>query len=132
LVIVNCLHPRSDPIDNRKGVPMPTIVIRRSDVTTDELADLLRRRLGPRYHVLPDTALNWNPVGDPRPGHPDTVVVGTGSNRLFRAQVKLTRGTGATRLDISPGGITPAPRVANRLGIARRVFRALDAAPTLR
>jgi hypothetical protein len=110
---------------------MPTFVIRRSDVTTQELADLLRRQLGPRYHVLPDAALNWNPIGDPRPGHPDTVVVGTGSNRLFRAQVKFTRGPGATRLDISPGGITPAPRVANRLGVARRVVQALDAASPL-
>jgi hypothetical protein len=109
---------------------MPTIVIRRPDVTTQELADLLRRQLDPRYHVLPDTALNWNPIGYPRPGHPDTVVVGTGSNRLFRAQVKLTRGPGATRLHISPGGIGPVPRVTNRIGIARRVVQALDAAPT--
>jgi hypothetical protein len=107
---------------------MPTLVIPRPDVTTQELADLLRRHLGPRYHVLPDTALNWNPIGQPRAGHPDTLVVGTGSNRLFRAQVKLTRGPSETRLDISPGGITAVPRVANRLGIARRVAEVLDAA----
>lgn len=56
---------------------MPTLFIPRPDVTTQEVADLLRRHLAPPYHVLPDTALNWNPIGHPRPRHPDTVVVGT-------------------------------------------------------
>jgi len=111
---------------------MFTITVPRPDLTTDEVANLLRQGLEPRYNVLPETALNWNPVGNPRPDHPDRIVVGTGSNRLFRAQVKLSRRPGETILHVSPGGISLLPRVTNRLRIVRRVSQALHDAPSLR
>jgi hypothetical protein len=110
---------------------MFTITVPRSDVTSEEVADVLRRRLGPRYHVSPNTAVNWNPVGEPRPEHPDRIVVGTGSSRLFRAQVKISRPAGETTLHISPGGIGPVPRITNTLWIARKVRQALAGAPSL-
>jgi hypothetical protein len=105
---------------------MPTILIPRADVTNQEVTDLLRSRLGPEYHVLPETALNWNPIGRPRSGHPDRVVVGTGSNRLFRAQVRLTHGPSDTRLEVRPGGIGPVPRAANWFKLVRQVADALN------
>jgi hypothetical protein len=111
---------------------MFSITVPRPDVTSDEVASALRRGLGPRYKVLPGRGVNWNPVGGPRPDHPDTIVVGTGSTRLFRAQVRISQNGGKTVLNVSPGGIGPVPRVTNRVWIARRVLQVLRAAPSLR
>jgi len=110
---------------------MSTITVPRSDVTSDEVADALRRGLGSRYNVLPGPGVNWNPVGGPRPDHPDTIVVGTGSTRLFRAQVRISQDPGETILHVTPGGLG-WPRVPNRLWIARKVGQVLRAAPSLR
>jgi hypothetical protein len=111
---------------------MFSITIPRSDVTSDEVAAALRQGLGSRYNVLPGTGVNWNPVGGPRPNHPDTIVVGTGSTRLFRAQVRIIQDHGETILHVSPGGLSPLPRITNRLWIARKVHQILQAAPSLR
>jgi hypothetical protein len=111
---------------------MLSITVSRPDLTAEEVADALRQGLGRTYNVLPGEAKNWNPVGSPRPNHPDSVVVGTGSNRLFRAQVRLSRRPGETILHVSPGGIGPAPRLINGLWIVRKVLKVLRAAPSLR
>ena len=111
---------------------MFAITVPRSDVTSDEVTGALRHGLGPRYNVLPGTGVNcWNPVGGPRPDHPDTIVVGTGSTRLVRAQVRMSHGAGETILHVSPGGIGLLT-LTNRLWIARRVRQVLRAAPSLR
>jgi hypothetical protein len=110
---------------------MSAITLPRSDVTSDEVAGALRQGLDARYKVLPGTGVNWNPVGRPRPDHPDTIVVGIGSARLFRAQVRISHDAGATILHVSPGGFG-WPRLTNKLGIARKVCSVLRAAPSLR
>lgn len=111
---------------------MSTITVPRSDVTNDEVADALRQGLGSRYEVLPGTGVNcWNPVGGPRPDHPDTIVVGAGSARLSRAQVRISHDAGATILRVSPGGIGLLT-LTNRLWMVRRVRHVLRAAPSLR
>jgi hypothetical protein len=111
---------------------MSTITIPRADVTSDEVADALRQGLGSWYKVLPGTSVNcWNPVGGPRPDHPDTIVVGTGSTRLSRAQVKISQDPGKTTLHVSPGGIGLLT-LTNRLWIVRKVRQVLRAAPSLR
>jgi hypothetical protein len=110
---------------------MSTITVARPDVTSEQVADALRQGLGARYNVVSGVGVNWNPVGNPRPDHPDTIVVGTGSNRLFRAQVSISRGPGETILHVSPGGLTPVPRITNRLWIVRKVRQALAGAPGL-
>jgi hypothetical protein len=110
---------------------MFTITVPRSDVTSGEVVDALRRGLGPRYNVLPGKGVNWNPVGAPRPDHPDTIVVGTGSTRLFRAQVRISHDAGATILQVSPGGIGPVPRITNGLWIARKMRQVLRGASSL-
>src|SRR5450432_1157335 len=114
-------------LESRESV-VSTITVPRSDVTSDEVADALRQGLGPRYHVLAGKGVNWNPVGGPRPDHPDTIVVGTGSTRLFRAQVRISHDAGETILHVTPGGLG-WPRVPNRLWIARKVGQVLRAAP---
>jgi hypothetical protein len=50
----------------KKGAVMSTITIPRPEVTTEEVSEVLRRGLGPRYNVLPGKGMNWNPVGNPR------------------------------------------------------------------
>jgi hypothetical protein len=110
---------------------MPTITIPRADVTTEEVSEVLRNGLGPQYNVLPESAVNWNPVGKPRSGHPDTIVVGIGFSRVFRAAVRISRNSERTVLHVTPGGITVMPRLVNRVWIAEKVRRVLRAAPGL-
>lgn len=111
---------------------MFSITVPRSDLTSDEVADALRQGLGSRYNVLPGTGINcWNPVGAPRPDHPDTIVVGTGSTRLSRAQVRISHDAGRTILRVGPGGFGLLT-LANRLWIVRKVLQVLRAAPSLR
>jgi hypothetical protein len=111
---------------------MPTITIPRPDVTTGEVSEALRQGLGPRYNVLPGTAMNWNPAGNPRPDHPGKIVVGTGSARLFRAEVTISQHSGQTVLRVIAGGISLLLRLTNRLWITGKVSRVLQAASSLR
>ena len=110
---------------------MSTITVPRPDVTTEEISEVLRQRLGPRYNVLPGKGMNWNPVGNPRADHRDKIVVGTGSTRLFRAQVTISQHSGQTVLHVIAGGISLPVRLSNRFWIAEKVRRALQAAPSL-
>jgi hypothetical protein len=114
-----------------KGAVMSTITIPRPDVTTDEVCEVLRRGLGSRYNVLPGKGMNWNPVGNPRLHLPDKIVVGTGSTRLFRAQVTISRHSGETDLRVLAGGISLLVKLTNKLWIAEKVRRVLQAAPSL-
>jgi len=111
---------------------MSRISVPRPDVTTAEVSDALRAGLTDRYQVLTGTAMNLNPVGKPRPDHPDTVVVGTGSTRIFRVEVTISRQNDRTLLQVIPGGITPPLRLLNRFRIGQRVQQVLAAAPGLR
>jgi hypothetical protein len=108
---------------------MPTIIVPRPDVTIEQVSDALRQGLGPRYNVLPGKGMNWNPVGNPRPDHPDKIVVGAGSTRLFRAEVVISWRTGQTFLHVIAGGISLPLRLINRFWIARKVEQVLQAAP---
>jgi hypothetical protein len=115
-----------------KGTVMSTISIPRPGVTTEEVSEVLRRGLGPRYNVLPAKGMNWNPVGNPRADQPGKIVVGTGSTRLFRAQVTVSMDSGRSDLHVVAGGITLPVRLTNRLWIAEKVRRVLEAAPSFR
>ena len=110
---------------------MSTITVPRPDVTSEEVADALRRGLGPRYNVLPGMGVNFSPLVNLRPDHPDTVVVGTGSNRLFQAQVRISHDAEETTLHVSPGG-WGWPRLPNMVGVARKVREVLRDAMSLR
>jgi hypothetical protein len=114
---------------------MTTITVPRADVTTEDVSGALRQGLGPRYHVLPGNSLDKEPASGPKPDQPDTILVGTGSSRLFRAQVTISRDTGQTTLRITPGGLpgtwAGGLRLINRLRIARKVGQALQAACSL-
>jgi hypothetical protein len=111
---------------------MSTITVPRPDVTTEQVSEVLRRGLGTRYNVLPGRGMNWNPVGGTRADHPDKIVVGTGSTRLFRAEVTITQSPGQTIIRVIAGGLTLPVRLTNRLWIAEKVQWVLQAAPSLR
>lgn len=111
---------------------MSTITVPRPDVTTEEVSEVLRRGLGPRYSVLPGKGMNWNPAGKPRADHPGKIAIGTGSTRLFRAEVTITQTPGQTIIRVISGGISLPVRLTNRLWIAEKARRVLQAAPSLR
>ena len=110
---------------------MSSITVPRTGVTTDEVSEVLRQGLGSRYTVLPGQAMNWNPAGHPRADQPGKIVVGTGSTRLFRAQVTISSRSGQTVLHVIGGGVSLLVRLTNRLWIAGKVRRILETAPSL-
>jgi hypothetical protein len=109
---------------------MPTITVPRTDLTTEEVVAVLRAALGPRYNVLPGMAMGRTILQDPRKGRPNTIVVGTGENRIVKAQVTITPRGGQTELRISPGGVT-WDLVFNAVGVARKIRGALASSRSL-
>jgi hypothetical protein len=110
---------------------MPTVTIHRADVSTEEITVALRKGLGPRYNVLPGMKVSRVLFSNPQPDDPDLIVVGTGSNRLWRAQLRITRESGATQIRINPGGLTLGPVLVNSFGVTRKIRRALLNEPSL-
>jgi hypothetical protein len=109
---------------------MSTVTIPRADVTSDEVSAALSEGLGPRYDVQPGMKaplLGW---GEPEEGQPDDIVVGTGTSRVWRAQVRIDRQAGQTRIRVAPAGLIWI-RLINTFGVARKARRALLAAPDL-
>jgi hypothetical protein len=110
---------------------MPTITVPRSDLSSVEVSEILRDRLGPSYNVLPGMRMTRNPFGNPQPDQPDQIMVGTGSNRMVRAQVTITRRNGQSIIRITPGGVA-GELIMNTFGIARHVQRVLANSPWVR
>jgi hypothetical protein len=112
------------------------ITIPRSDLANEEVAVALRHGLGPRYHVLAGLGIRPEPDNAPELDQPDLILVGIGSDRVFRAEVAITRGSGQTIIEVRPGGLPNTwpggVRFINRVWIARKVHHVLDAASDLR
>jgi len=110
---------------------MSTITVPRADVTSAEVSEALRNGLGPRYNVLPGMRMTRNPFGKSQPDQLDAIVVSSGlSNRVWRAQVTITRRSGQTYIRVSPGGLL-GQLLVNTLWIAPKVRRVLLDAPGL-
>jgi hypothetical protein len=109
---------------------MPTVTVPRDDLTTEEVATVLRDGLGDGYNVLPGMAISQFAFQGPHEGRDNTIVVGTGGNRLVKAQVTITSRGGQTELRISPGGFT-WDLVLNTFGVARKVRTVLANSPSL-
>jgi hypothetical protein len=106
---------------------MSTITTPQPDLTGEQLAAILRAALGSRYNVLPGMRTVRRPLAKPEPASPDTIVVGTGSNRLFTASVTVIRNPDGSLLQISPGGMG-WETIVNTFGVARKVRQVLTAA----
>ena len=109
---------------------MSTVTVHRADLTTEEVVKALHDGLGPDYNVLPGMAMRRLPFLAPRVGLPNKIVVGTGDNRVIKAQVTITSADGQTKVRISPGGFTTT-FVINTFGIVRRVREVLASSPGL-
>ena len=109
---------------------MSTVTVTRTDITTAEVVTVLRDGLGAGYNVLPGMAIGQLAFQGPKQGRPNTIAVGTGDNRIVKAQVTITPQGGRTELRIRPGGIT-IDRLLNTFGIAREIRRALANSPSL-
>jgi len=107
---------------------MSTVTLPRADLTTEEVVTVLRNGLGENYNVLPGMVMGRTTLQYPRKGRPNTIVVGTGENRIAKAQVTITTRGGQTELRISPGGVT-WDLLFNTLGVGRKVRRVLTRSP---
>lgn len=109
---------------------MPTVTVSRPDLTTEEVAKVLRDGLGAGYDVLPGMAMGRTMYQAEHEGQPNMIVVGTGSNRVVKAQVTITPRGGQTELRISPRGLT-WDWALNNFGVARKVKQVLATSPSL-
>ena len=109
---------------------MPTVTVPRADLTTEEVVQALKDGLGDGYNVLPGMAMGRTVYQSAHEGTPNTIVVGTGENRVVKAQVTLTFRNGQTELRISPGGLS-WDWVLNSFGITKKIQRVLASAPNL-
>ena len=103
---------------------MSTITVARADLTSEKVSEALRTGLGPGYNVRPGTRMAQSSRGTPHPGEADAILVGTGSNRVWRAEVEIVRHARQTSFTVSSGGISWI-RLVNHLGLARKVRRVL-------
>jgi hypothetical protein len=85
--------------------------------------------------VLDGLGINADPVNNSGVDKTDSILVGTGSNRVFRAEVAISRRSGNTIVDIHPGGLPGTwpggVKLINRLWITRRAYHVLEAATGL-
>jgi hypothetical protein len=103
---------------------MSTTTVARADLTSEMVSDALRNGLGPRYNVLAGTRMAQSSRGKPHPGEADAILVGTGSNRVWRAEVEIIRHAQQTSFKVTSGGISWI-RLVNNLGIARKIRKVL-------
>jgi hypothetical protein len=113
-----------------RGEAMPTVTVSRADLTTEEVVTVLRDGLGADYNVLPRMTIGQLAFQGVKQGRPNTIVVGTGNNRYFKAQVTITPEGGRTELRIRPGGVTLG-LLLNTFGVARKVRGVLASSPSL-
>jgi hypothetical protein len=104
---------------------MPTITVPRPGLTTEEVVGVLRAGLPPDYNVLPGMAIGQLAIQGIHQGKPNTIVVGTGGNRIVKAQVTINPQGERTELRIRPGGIT-LDLLVNIFGVARDVREVLS------
>lgn len=113
---------------------MPTVMAS-ADVTTEEVVEVLRKGLGPRYHVQPGMKASWGFTA-PEEAQPDTIMVATGSGRYWKTNVHLERRGGQPRIRVEPPpGVGIGLflfRIPNTFGITRTVHRVMLDAPGLR
>ena len=109
---------------------MPTVTVPRADLTPEEVVSALRDGLGEEYNVLPGKAMGRTMYQAEHDGQSNEILVGTGQNRLVKAQVTLTPRGGQTELRISAGGLT-WDWLMNSFGVAQKVKKVLTSAPAL-
>ena len=109
---------------------MPTVTVPRANLTTEEVVSALRDGLGDNYNVLPGKAIGRTMYQKEHDGQPNNIVVGTGENRMVKAQVTITPRGSQTELRINAGGLS-WDWIMNSFGVAQKVKKVLESSPTL-
>jgi hypothetical protein len=104
---------------------MPTIRVPRDDLSVEEVSDALRQKLGAGYRITPSVTSSG--FGKEAPGDANTAVV---KGFWFdRANIRIISGPNGTDIEVSPGATYfGLVRLIDRVGIARKVHRALQQA----
>jgi hypothetical protein len=106
---------------------MPTITIPRSNVTVEEVSDILRDGLGSRYKVLPSVASH---VHHESSGHPNLILVKR--HWLEQAVVEVVPSSSETEIHIGgAANVTPPGFLINRASIVRKVNQVLEQSSVL-
>src|ERR1700733_2917433 len=106
---------------------MPTITLPRSDVTVDEVSEILRDGLGSRYKVLPTVASH---VHHESSGHPNSILVKR--HWWEQAVVEVLPSTSDTEAPIGgAASATPPGFLINRASIVRKVQHVLEQSSVL-
>jgi hypothetical protein len=109
---------------------MSNVTVPRANLTTEEVVSALRDGLGDSYNVLPGKAMGRTMYQAEHDGDPNTIVVGTGENRIVKAQVTITPRGEQTELRINAGGLS-WDWIMNSFGVAQKVKKVLESSPTL-
>jgi hypothetical protein len=109
---------------------MPSVTVPRADLTTEDVVQALKDGLGDGYNVLPGKAAGRTMYQAEHDGRPNEIVIGTGQNRLVKAQVTITPRGGQTELRISAGGLS-WDWLMNNFGVVQKVKQVLTSSPSL-
>jgi hypothetical protein len=101
---------------------MSTVTIPRSNVTVEEVSDVLRDELGSHCEVTPFGASSLNHETS---GYAGSILVKR--NWLERTNIRILPGANSTEIDVSAASAyTLGGFLINRIGITRKVHRVLE------
>jgi hypothetical protein len=101
---------------------MPTVTVPRSNVTADQVLEVLRGKLPSRYTIT--LAMTSRGFAKEVPDDANALLVR--GSWLARANIRIVAGADNTEIDVSPGASYPGLiRLGDRIGIVRKVHRAL-------
>jgi hypothetical protein len=107
---------------------VPKVMIPRSGVTVEEVAAVLRERLGSRHRITPSRTSKG--FVKEVPDDANTMLVS--GSWFARANVRIVSATNGTEVHVSPGATYPGLiRLIDRISVVRRVRRAIEQAPEL-
>ncbi len=107
---------------------MPTIHVPSPHVSIEEVSTALRTKFGDSYRIAP--SMTASGFGKETPGDANTAVV---KGFWFdRANIRIVPGPDGAEIEVSPGATYfGLVRLIDRVGIARRVHRALSQSAAL-
>jgi hypothetical protein len=107
---------------------MPTIHVSRAQVSIEEVCAALRQKFGDSYRITP--SMTSSGFGKDAPDDANTAVVkGFGFDR---ANIRIIPSPNGAEIEVSPGATYfGLVRLIERVGIARKVHRALQQSPVL-
>lgn len=107
--------------------PGPFVAVARTEITAEEVGEVLGRGLGPRYHVR-HVIDERNERGDVHTDPTERIGIRRLLLPMVRAEVAVVRRPEGTFLYVIGGGFSPLTRISNRLFVVRKVRSILRSA----